>query len=187
MHVGKDDSRSFLVPENMQEALNVKTESKKDTFSERTPGTSLRVDEGSLNQKRRATVTDRPRITITDPGGEQAHHTVEEKRLKEEQDLSARPIDEAKRETRENETQERAKETDFADATTFESEGTYPERARKNTLFLICYLICTHWMFTFFITLLILGNTIILAMDRYPIKEDEFKALGKIAPSISCT
>ena len=80
MHGGKDDSRSFLGVENLHDALNVRTESKKDTFSERTPGTSLRVDEGSLNQRRRATVTERPRITITDPGGEQAPHTLGTKR-----------------------------------------------------------------------------------------------------------
>ena len=43
-----------------------------------------------------------------------------------------------------------------------------PLRAQKNKLFYWCYLLCTHWMFTVFITILIIANTIVLALERYP-------------------
>ena len=43
-----------------------------------------------------------------------------------------------------------------------------PERAFKNKLYLICYKICNHWSFTLFITVLIVANTVVLAMDSYP-------------------
>ena len=43
-----------------------------------------------------------------------------------------------------------------------------PERALSNKFYRICYIICTHWMFTLAITLLIVANTFALAMDSYP-------------------
>ena len=43
-----------------------------------------------------------------------------------------------------------------------------PQRAKSNRLFKICYLICTHWMFTLMITMLIIANTFVLALDGYP-------------------
>ena len=48
------------------------------------------------------------------------------------------------------------------------NENNLPPRARKNFLFKLCFIICTHWMFTVAITLLIIVNTIALAMDSYP-------------------
>ena len=44
-----------------------------------------------------------------------------------------------------------------------------PERAQKNCLYLLCYKICSHWFFTVVITLLIGANTVVLAMDKYPV------------------
>ena len=52
-----------------------------------------------------------------------------------------------------------------------------PERAQRNCLFKACYLICTHYLFTLIITLLIIVNTIVLAFDSYP----EDKELSEIA------
>ena len=43
-----------------------------------------------------------------------------------------------------------------------------PLRAQTNRLFKVCFIICTHWMFTLFITLLIVANTGVLALDTYP-------------------
>ena len=104
-------------------------------------------------------------------------YSVEEMKKKEEHERPPeRPTEEAKRATRENDMSERVHDMHDQSA---ENGAEFPKRTLENRLFLICYLICTHWLFTFFITMLILGNTIILAMDRYPIDEAEFKALGK--------
>ena len=43
-----------------------------------------------------------------------------------------------------------------------------PDRAQTNRLYHFCYRVCTHWSFTVFITFLIIGNTVVLALDKYP-------------------
>lgn len=43
-----------------------------------------------------------------------------------------------------------------------------PERAESNKLYKICFIICEHWMFNLLITLLIVANTGVLALDQYP-------------------
>ena len=43
-----------------------------------------------------------------------------------------------------------------------------PPRAQTNKLYYVCYRICTHWSFTLFITVLIIANTIVLALEKYP-------------------
>jgi len=43
-----------------------------------------------------------------------------------------------------------------------------PEHTRKNKCYLVCFVICTHWSFTLIITLLIVANTFVLALDKYP-------------------
>ena len=43
-----------------------------------------------------------------------------------------------------------------------------PLRAQSNKLYYICYRLCTHWMFTLVITLLIVANTVVLALDKHP-------------------
>ena len=45
-------------------------------------------------------------------------------------------------------------------------------RYNKNCLYYACYKVCTHWSFTLIITLLIIANTVVLAMDKYPEDED---------------
>ena len=47
-----------------------------------------------------------------------------------------------------------------------------PPRYKRNCLYYICYKVCTHWIFTLIITLLIIANTAALAMDKYPEDED---------------
>ena len=44
------------------------------------------------------------------------------------------------------------------------------------------YKICTHAVFGTVIILLIVANTIVLALDRYPINQQEFESLGKEEP-----
>lgn len=44
----------------------------------------------------------------------------------------------------------------------------FPHRAQDNCLYKICFVICTHFLFTSLITLLIIANTACLAMDSYP-------------------
>ena len=46
-----------------------------------------------------------------------------------------------------------------------------PERAENNRLYAFCYIMCTHVVFTLFITVLIILNTAALAMDSYPKNE----------------
>ena len=48
-----------------------------------------------------------------------------------------------------------------------------PDRALKNPVFKIMYKICTENAFNIFITGCIILNTILLAMDKYPIKPSE--------------
>jgi hypothetical protein len=50
-----------------------------------------------------------------------------------------------------------------------------PERCKNNCIYRLFYYICTHAFFTSFITILILANTLILAMDRYPISLSELE------------
>ena len=52
-----------------------------------------------------------------------------------------------------------------------------PLRAQKNCLYAICYKICTHFLFTVMITLLIIANTVILATDSYP----QVKSVASVA------
>ena len=55
-----------------------------------------------------------------------------------------------------------------------------PERAQNNQVYRWFLKICTHDIFTAIITLCILVNTILLAMDRYPISSDELKLLDEL-------
>lgn len=48
-------------------------------------------------------------------------------------------------------------------------------RPDKNRLFYVCYRICTHWIFTLFITILIIINTIVLALDKFPEEPEKTK------------
>ena len=43
-----------------------------------------------------------------------------------------------------------------------------PDRIMTNRLYYICYRVCMHWSFTLIITLCIIANTYVLAMDKYP-------------------
>ena len=52
------------------------------------------------------------------------------------------------------------------------TSGRYPERAEKNILYRVCYIVATHFIFTLLITVLIVLNTIVLAFDQYPEKEE---------------
>ena len=47
-------------------------------------------------------------------------------------------------------------------------------------LYYYSYIICTHSIFSATITFLILANTVVLAMDKYPIEEDYFERLELI-------
>ena len=59
--------------------------------------------------------------------------------------------------------------TSQANSNIFSTAATLlPPRSQNNRLFKLCYLICTHWMFTLMITLLIVANTFVLALDGYP-------------------
>ena len=53
--------------------------------------------------------------------------------------------------------------------------STVPDRASKNRIYYICFQLCTHWSFTLFITLLIIANTVVLALDKYPEDPQEKK------------
>lgn len=48
------------------------------------------------------------------------------------------------------------------------AEKEIPLRAQKNKLYFWCYKLCSHWVFTLTITVLIVTNTIVLALERYP-------------------
>ena len=50
-----------------------------------------------------------------------------------------------------------------------EIDEEVPERARNNKLYLFFYRICMHDLFTFSMTAAILINTLVLALDQYPI------------------
>ena len=52
------------------------------------------------------------------------------------------------------------------------SSKIVPLRAQNNKLYYCCYIICTHWLFTLFITILIVANTIVLALEKYPEDKD---------------
>ena len=62
-----------------------------------------------------------------------------------------------------------------------EGDDDLPERVRHNKLYKISYLISSHFVFGTVIILLIVTNTVVLALDRYPIDQDEFETLGKDA------
>ena len=49
----------------------------------------------------------------------------------------------------------------------------YPERALKNPLYKFFFLICSDSLFNIFITSCIILNTLLLAMDKYPIQREE--------------
>ena len=59
----------------------------------------------------------------------------------------------------------------------FNEDGSIPERAYRNKCFYLFYKICTHDSFTYTIMVLILFNTLILSIDRYPISVNEFEVL----------
>ena len=47
-----------------------------------------------------------------------------------------------------------------------------PMRTNKSRIYYACYRICTHWSFTLFITLLIVANTFVLALEKFPEDKD---------------
>lgn len=49
----------------------------------------------------------------------------------------------------------------------------YPERALKNPLYKFFFMICSDSLFNIFITSCIILNTLLLAMDKYPIQREE--------------
>lgn len=49
----------------------------------------------------------------------------------------------------------------------------YPERAKKNIIYKFFFIICSDNYFNVSITACIVLNTILLAMDKYPIKKSE--------------
>jgi len=55
-----------------------------------------------------------------------------------------------------------------------------PDRAKNNTLYYWFFKLCSHFLFTVIITLCISANTILLAMDRYPIRSDELQYLDDL-------
>eukprot|EP00347_Sterkiella_histriomuscorum_P021532 403333648 len=50
-------------------------------------------------------------------------------------------------------------------------------RSKENLIFRVFFIISIHGLFSLFILLLILMNTVILSLDRYPIEQDEFAFL----------
>ena len=50
-----------------------------------------------------------------------------------------------------------------------------PTRAQSNKLYYVCYRLCSHWSFTLVITILIVFNTVVLALDKYPEDPDLIK------------
>jgi hypothetical protein len=61
----------------------------------------------------------------------------------------------------------------------------FPERSRKNKIFKFFYQICTNSIFATVIILLIIANTVVLALDRHPIDATEFKTLEILNDVIS--
>ena len=59
-----------------------------------------------------------------------------------------------------------------------EPEQNLPERVRYNRFYRLFYRICTHGVFGTIIIMLIVANTVVLALDRHPIDQNEFEALG---------
>ena len=47
-----------------------------------------------------------------------------------------------------------------------------PTRTLDNRCYKFCYTVCTHYMFTLVITILIIVNTFVLAIDQYPENEE---------------
>ena len=159
----------------------VRTELNDESPTERSARSSLHVDP----LPRDVTFQERPRIKITDPG-EDLHVEPSPEKLPESQTLNDN-IQRKKQEMRLKQVEQNEIpqfRPPALDEFNEEHDSEYPDRARANRLYLVCYVICTHWLFTFCITLLILGNTIILAMDRHPIDEAEFKGLGKLRWSL---
>ena len=60
-----------------------------------------------------------------------------------------------------------------------EEEGSLPARARENKVFRVFYRVCTHGVFSTVIIMLIVANTVVLALDRHPIDQQEFVKLGE--------
>ena len=54
----------------------------------------------------------------------------------------------------------------------------YPERAQNNRLYKLNFWIASSNLFNAFITILIIMNTVCLALDRYPMPESELAVLG---------
>lgn len=52
-----------------------------------------------------------------------------------------------------------------------------PERIYKYRIYSICYRICMHWTFTLLITMLIISNTIVLALDKWPEDVEQTKTV----------
>lgn len=44
----------------------------------------------------------------------------------------------------------------------------FTDRNGKSRIYYVCFRICTHWTFIYFITALIFANTVLLALERYP-------------------
>ena len=51
---------------------------------------------------------------------------------------------------------------------TARSELIVAQRNSSNKLYLICYKVCIHWAFNGLIFLLIIANTVLLALEKYP-------------------
>lgn len=50
--------------------------------------------------------------------------------------------------------------------------STLPPRAERNVIYKVCYKVCTHFSFTLIITFLIITNTVVLALNKYPRDEE---------------
>ena len=68
---------------------------------------------------------------------------------------------------------------------TVDQTSDIPERAQKNKVFRVFYYISSSSIFNFFITLLIIFNTFILAFDRYPIDLSEYQKLEEMNNALS--
>lgn len=60
------------------------------------------------------------------------------------------------------------------------------ERAKENPIWKFCYKVSLHWSFTAFISLCIVINTIVLALDKYPEDKLEAKNLEALNLGLSC-
>ena len=55
-----------------------------------------------------------------------------------------------------------------------------PMRAQSNKLYYVMYRLCSHWLFTLVITMLIIANTVVLALDKHPEDPELTKVTDKL-------